>query len=146
VWVYVPKDPIPPDTSHPILQSYVDIIMRGCLSIHDDFARSFINTTVGWTDTSTTTKDLERSKGHWVNDRTSPLYPRADAAYSYEHGPVIDELLQTHPTYLVGHRVRYDSARHLNALAEALVTGRADPLALERVQNRLSQPTRLPKQ
>ena len=39
---------LPAERSFPITQSYVDIIMRGCLSISHDFARRFLETTHGW--------------------------------------------------------------------------------------------------
>ena len=39
---------LPAEISFPITQSYVDIIMRGCLSISHDFARKFLQTTHGW--------------------------------------------------------------------------------------------------
>ena len=39
---------LPAEISFPITQSYVDIIMRGCLSISHDFARRFLQTTHGW--------------------------------------------------------------------------------------------------
>lgn len=48
IWVYVPENPMPPDVDHPIAQTYVDIILQGCLDIHADFAREFIEETKGW--------------------------------------------------------------------------------------------------
>jgi len=48
LWVYVQRDPLPPTPEHPIVQSYVDVILRGCLSISEEFAKEFIETTVGW--------------------------------------------------------------------------------------------------
>jgi hypothetical protein len=48
IWVYVPLLPSPPDDDHPIVQTYVDIILQGCLDIHKDFAREFIEDTKGW--------------------------------------------------------------------------------------------------
>jgi hypothetical protein len=49
IWVYVPKDSQPPTEEHPIVQSYVDTILRGCLNVGgEEFARSFIETTKGW--------------------------------------------------------------------------------------------------
>jgi len=47
-WVYVQQNPQPPTDEHPIVQSYVDTILRGCLSISEDFAKEFILTTKGW--------------------------------------------------------------------------------------------------
>ena len=48
VWIYVQQDPIPPSPQYPIAQSYVDIMLRGCLSISEEFAQEFIETTKGW--------------------------------------------------------------------------------------------------
>ncbi|CAB9530434.1 expressed unknown protein [Seminavis robusta] len=49
VWIYVQRYDCPANEDFPIAQSYVDIILRGCMGISKDFARSFIETTVGWT-------------------------------------------------------------------------------------------------
>ena len=46
----------------PILQSYVDIVMNGCLEYGTNFAKQFINTTEGWNQ-------------WWLNDRTIPRRP-----------------------------------------------------------------------
>jgi hypothetical protein len=48
IWVYVPLLPSPPDEDHPIVQTYVDVILQGCLEIHKDFAKDFIEDTKGW--------------------------------------------------------------------------------------------------
>lgn len=48
LWLYVQRNPLPPTPEHPIVQSYVDVILRGCLSISEEFAKEFIETTVGW--------------------------------------------------------------------------------------------------
>jgi hypothetical protein len=129
VWVYVPKSNVPPDTSHPILQSYVDIIVRGCLYISgEEFARSFISTTTGWTQSS----NRIQSPSHWVNDRDFPMYKRADRVYSVLNGAKIDYLLfdeiqsseVDHCTgnnaTTVTHRVIYDPLLHIKQLTEHL--------------------------
>ena len=117
---------IPAERSFPITQSYVDIIMRGCLSISHDFARGFLRTTHGWwnedhhgplarsSDVTTTTaaaaaaagakgSEMGKEEGNvrhrhhtWVNDRHAPMYVRADSEYSIENGRVIDELIGEH--------------------------------------------------
>jgi hypothetical protein len=48
VWVYVPQTSDPPTKEYPIIQSYVDICMRGCLSISKKFLHEFLKTTYGW--------------------------------------------------------------------------------------------------
>jgi len=93
IWVYVQQDPESPSPDSPIVQSYVDIILRGCLSISQDFAREFLLTTEGWR------RAHEGGGGgdvYWVDDRHDPLYPRAVPEYSQKNGPAIDQLLEAH--------------------------------------------------
>lgn len=63
-WVYVVDNPQASTKECPIAQSYVDVILTGCLKISEEFAREFISTTKGW-------------NNPWVNDRQKPRYPRA---------------------------------------------------------------------
>lgn len=48
IWVYIQENPIPPTEEFPIVQSYVDTIIQGCLQISKEFASEFILTTKGW--------------------------------------------------------------------------------------------------
>ncbi len=64
LWIYVPVDPCPPTAECPILQSYVDVVMTGCLEFGESFAAEFVRTTVAW--------GYPRE-----NDRSSPRYRRA---------------------------------------------------------------------
>jgi hypothetical protein len=48
VWVYVQTAPAPIQEQCPIAQSYLDIILRGALSVSPDFARDVILSTRGW--------------------------------------------------------------------------------------------------
>ena len=66
-WIYTLKGQKPdqPDSNHPIVQSYVDIFIGGCLEQQNQFdlegfAQTCIETTQGWSP-------------YWVNDR---IYPR----------------------------------------------------------------------
>ena len=129
MWVYVQKETIPSDHSHPIPQSYVDVILRGCLKISRDFARSFIETTDGWHG------EDEELEANYVNDRNLPLYIRADDTILETHGEEIDELLEEHQ--VSGGRAEYDLSSHLVALEVATQVDKASPLALERVLRRL---------
>ncbi len=63
VYTYVVKEPEPPCHIQPIVQSYVDTVLAGCLRYSADFARSFVESTQGW---------------HYplINDRENPIYPR----------------------------------------------------------------------
>lgn len=93
IWIYtVPPHRVDePDRGYPIVQSYVDIFLGGCLDVGEvhgiaDFALECIRTTKGW------------SK-HWINDRIMPRRP-------FEHQPQarkIDAILeQAIPQYLKG--------------------------------------------
>lgn len=63
VWCYVPKRHEVPDEQCPIAQTYVDIVMYGCASFGDGFAREFLKSTHGWS-------------GPWIEDRATLRYPR----------------------------------------------------------------------
>ena len=72
VWIYVSRGPAValPSAQYPIVQSYVDIFLSGCLEQEQrygvaGFARQCITTTTGWSE-------------HWVNDR---IYPRRPFVY-----------------------------------------------------------------
>ncbi len=63
IWVYVPVGPdghvgegLPPDVEHPLLESYIDVVVKGGLQYGEDFAREVLETTEGWSD-------------YWLNDR-----------------------------------------------------------------------------
>jgi cation transport regulator ChaC len=64
-WIYVPHRPGSPSASCPIAQSYLDVVVAGCLGIDAEFAREFVRTTEGW-------------EPHWINDREHPRYERAE--------------------------------------------------------------------
>ncbi|WP_108124841.1 gamma-glutamylcyclotransferase family protein [Saccharospirillum mangrovi] len=63
LWSYVGDSSATPQPEAPILQSYLDVILNGCLSYGDAFARRFLHTTGPWQ--------------HLCDDRSAPLYPRA---------------------------------------------------------------------
>lgn len=85
IWIYVnkPEYTREPDKTYPMVQSYVDILISGCIELrarvigeNQDFAEQCIETTDGWSP-------------HWVNDR---LYPRRPFMYQPSAGK-IDKLL-----------------------------------------------------
>ena len=85
VWIYVtdPRRIAAPDARYPIVQSYVDVFLSGCLEQEErfhvnDFARECIATTTGWS-------------GSWVNDR---IYPRRPFVHQPRAGE-IDRLLSS---------------------------------------------------
>ncbi len=70
LWVYVADIPGKPDAANPLAQSYIDVILTGCLDISDDFAKEFITSTTGW-------------NNPWINDRKAPRYVRAMSEVPY---------------------------------------------------------------
>lgn len=63
-WGYICVTPHTPDVVTPIVQSYVDVVLGGCLEVSVAFAEQFVRTTGGW-------------QHHWINDRQAPRYVRA---------------------------------------------------------------------
>lgn len=69
IWVYVPAardgEAIRlPDAAFPVVQSYVDVVLDGCLAEGVDFARELIATTFDWSE-------------FWLDDRPVPRRPWA---------------------------------------------------------------------
>jgi len=70
LWVYLTTEEHKPDVHYPILQSYVDICLNGCLEIETEYPMAkkrgyfdhFLKSTDGWS-------------RYWVNDRISPCAP-----------------------------------------------------------------------
>jgi hypothetical protein len=69
LWIYVtdPRRIAAPDASYPIVQSYVDVFLSGCLEQEErfrleGFARQCVASTTGWS-------------REWVNDRIFPRRP-----------------------------------------------------------------------
>ena len=67
IWIYIsmPQSVAIPNSQYPIVQSYVDIFVSGCLEQEQrfgpvEFAQQCLSTTTNWSE-------------HWVNDR---IYPR----------------------------------------------------------------------
>lgn len=81
-WVYVADEPGKPDATHPLIQSYIDVILTGCLDINEDFAKEFITTTTGW-------------NNPWINDRQNPRYERAmvEVPYAQKIDSLLEELV-----------------------------------------------------
>ena len=53
---------LPPSVNYPILQTYIDVCLSGCLEHGEEFAREFIATTFLW-------------DAHWLNERTLARRP-----------------------------------------------------------------------
>lgn len=98
VWIYVndfpnvvPPPSVYPSKTFPIVQSYVDICINGCLEIENSFPKAkedfftidFIRSTIGWSE-------------FWANDR---IYPRRPFMYR-KNAFAIDAILKEHlPDY-----------------------------------------------
>ena len=83
IWIYEIRagDAAPVDEEHPIVQSYVDIFLAGCLEQEEryklqEFSLECVRTTHGWS-------------AYWVNDR---VYPRRPFVFQ-PRAPQIDKLL-----------------------------------------------------
>ena len=99
IWIYVslPQHAATPDSRYPIVQSYVDIFISGCLEQEQrfglaEFSQECLSTTTDWSE-------------HWVNDR---IYPRRPFIYQPRAGQ-IDHLLsrQLHQYFS---RIRIESS------------------------------------
>ncbi|KAL7522556.1 hypothetical protein ACHAWX_007296 [Stephanocyclus meneghinianus] len=93
IWIYVPLSShvMCADENHPLLQSYVDTVLRGCLEWGGEaMAETFILTTGGW-------------GAYFLNDTPSSRRPWL---YRKEY-KTIDELLQKH-----SEKTHYGDRRH----------------------------------
>eukprot|EP00033_Pygsuia_biforma_P002054 GCRY01002282.1.p1 GENE.GCRY01002282.1~~GCRY01002282.1.p1 ORF type:complete len:216 (+),score=33.78 GCRY01002282.1:167-814(+) len=61
-YAYIATEVHPPTPEYPILQSYVDVILHGCLEYGEDFTKRFIQTSCSWQ--------------HILDDRAAPRYAR----------------------------------------------------------------------
>ena len=98
IWIYVtqPDRVAPPNSRYPIVQSYVDIFVSGCLEQEQrfgltDFARQCLSTTTDWST-------------HWVNDR---IYPRRPFRFQPKARPIDHLLSEQLPRYFS--RIRIES-------------------------------------
>lgn len=88
IWAYVPKSitaasapPLFPDANHPLVQSYVDLVLEGTLEYGAEFARELVATTFDW-------------GRFWLNDRTTARRPWIATP---EAGRIDDMLARTQP-------------------------------------------------
>ena len=117
VWVYVQQVSIPANKHFPIFQSYVDVILRGCLSISPCFARRFLDTTELWYHEHDT-----HGQDHytWIEDRHDPYYIRADTLWSSTMASVMDNFLLEHHPQAFHKRIALPAAqRILNAFEKS---------------------------
>jgi len=98
VWVYLIDDGILSNEYYPIPQSYVDVVLKGCLHISQDFAKLFLLTTHGWP-----TADHQQPHS-LMDDRHDPLYCRADQLWSKTNAHMLDTLLQQYHPHAIQKR------------------------------------------
>ncbi|MFT7289933.1 MAG: cation transport regulator ChaC [Reinekea sp.] len=80
LWAYVGTSQAEPHAERPIMQSYLDVILNGCLNYGPDFTRRFTELTGQWQ--------------HLVDDRAQPTYPRP--LKSQDRLPEIDQVILDH--------------------------------------------------
>jgi hypothetical protein len=104
VWCYVPQKEFMgiARAENPILQSYVDVCVKGCLSISKSFAKEFTEGTYGWypghspprwesnAENDEEARAVDFSFSCWIDDRNNPKYVRADKEYSLENCKALD--------------------------------------------------------
>lgn len=66
-YCYVQKATSAPSPAFPVIQSYVDVILDGCMETSPQFVREFIKTTSAWP---------KHDDGSYLDDRTAPGYVR----------------------------------------------------------------------
>lgn len=91
LWAYVGEGAGQPSPERPIMQSYLDVILNGCLDFGEAFAVAFTQTTECWQ--------------HLVNDRDNPQYPRP--LTTLHRIPTIEAMLETHLPSLLRNRKPY---------------------------------------
>lgn len=80
VWIYHSHKIDIPSQSCPIVLSYLDVILAGCLDYGADFVEDFLMKTHGW-------------EGHTLNDRNQPRYPRVQPELDVM---ILNRHLETH--------------------------------------------------
>lgn len=79
VYIYESKINSVPQEETPLTQSYIDVVLAGCLDYNYEFAKEFCETTTYWNE-------------NWLNDRKKSLYHHPkDIENQYE---TIDKILQ----------------------------------------------------
>jgi len=114
LWVYVPEKPMAPTIEYPIVQTYLDTILRGCLEINEEFAAEFLTTTAGWNSAFSTSggsddedpisATTESSRIFLVDDRQAPIYRHGDPEWSRRHADFLDGFIHEHRPDLLDQR------------------------------------------
>lgn len=85
IWVYVPEMFLPSTVEYPIPQSYLDVILRGCMELSPQLAVEFLKQT-----------HVAGENPGFVDDRSDHIYPRGDYEWSMQNADLVDQLLHEH--------------------------------------------------
>lgn len=85
LWVYVPEIYLPSTAEFPIPQSYLDVILRGCMELSPQLAVEFLKHT-----------NVVGENPGFVDDRSNHLYPRGDYEWSQQNADLVDSLIHEH--------------------------------------------------
>jgi hypothetical protein len=85
IWTYLPEMFKPSNSDFPIPQSYLDVILRGCLELSPRLAIEFLKHT-----------NVVGDQPALVDDRHRHLYPRGDYEWSLQNADRVDRLLSEH--------------------------------------------------
>ena len=81
VWLYKAIRPGAPSEEFPIWQSYVDVVLRGCIrEFKESFAKEVVGSCCNWA-------------RPWENDRKEPRYPRQGKGIQPAEEAMIDKVL-----------------------------------------------------
>ena len=89
IWIYLPDEPSEPSIDNPIVQSYVDVVLAGCLEVSESFTAEFVRTTANW-------------DHPWIDDRSAPRYARAMQNASPAKYSELDRILLENGCHLRG--------------------------------------------
>jgi tetratricopeptide (TPR) repeat protein len=111
IWIYIPQPThtATADPDHPILQSYVDTVLQGCLEWGgEDMCRQFITSTQDWS-RSYYLNDIPHSRRPWLY--RSQDYQVMDALlHEYSHITHVHQA-RRHPEDFAAHRVATEQAQ-----------------------------------
>lgn len=100
-----PDHTAPPSTGHPILLSYLDVVVAGYATLMADGPAHFLETTAGW--------------GPVMDDRADPIYPRAQPLAPHIRTLVDDAIRALSVPVQPAERALVDRLRHDRSTATA---------------------------
>ena len=87
IWIYKTNTPKSPGPQQPLIQSYIDVCLSGCMDLEikfktQNFALEFISLTKNWSE-------------NWVNDRIYPRAPHIHQPYAYKIDAMLSSALSS---------------------------------------------------